>query len=274
LLTSDERSLDKLIERLDVDLDSLQKEKAELDRRMEKARLLEEVNVDRQKKLDRREEELQVQHLEELDQQIKEGRRELDRMIRDIRQSQAHPEKVKEGHRKLKDKSEAISKRRAKQKKTDVGDKRTLKTGERVWIEKFKTEGDVVEMLGDKKVKVAIGKAFMTVDTIDVKRLDRPTPDRKQTVKAGVNAAAANDFRPEIMLRGMTVDEAVEALDKFLDDALIAGVGQVYVVHGKGTGRLRKNLSSYLKSHPAVDSIRIGDWNEGGHGVTIARLKV
>ena len=115
----------------------------------------------------------------------------------------------------------------------------------------------------------------MTVSTIEVKRLDAASPgNQKRAVTAGVNASAKSEFHPEIMLLGMTVDEAIEALDKFLDDALIAGVGQVYIVHGKGTGRLRKNLSTYLKRHTAVDSIRIGDWNEGGHGVTIARLKV
>jgi DNA mismatch repair protein MutS2 len=78
---------------------------------------------------------------------------------------------------------------------------------------------------------------------------------------------------PEIHLRGMTVDEALEALDRFIDQAVLANLGQIYVIHGKGTGTLRRTLSDYLKNHPEVDSLRLGNWNEGGAGVTIAKLK-
>ena len=132
-------------------------------------------------------------------------------------------------------------------------------------------------MIGNKKVRVAVGSAFMTVDTIDLTRIAAAEQEAKKSKsrKAGTvrAAAAAGEFNPELMLRGMTVEEALEKLDKFLDDAVLSGIEQVYIVHGKGTGTLRRHLTTYLKSHRAVDSIRIGDWNEGGHGVTIARLK-
>ena len=71
----------------------------------------------------------------------------------------------------------------------------------------------------------------------------------------------------------MTGDEALEALDKYLDKASISGLNQVYVIHGKGTGALRKILTAYLQKHSVVDSIRLGDYNEGGSGVTIVKLK-
>ena len=71
----------------------------------------------------------------------------------------------------------------------------------------------------------------------------------------------------------MTVEEAIEALDRFLDQAVVTGLHQVYVIHGKGTGKLRRKLSDYLKGHREVESIRLGNWNEGGAGVTIVKLK-
>jgi DNA mismatch repair protein MutS2 len=71
----------------------------------------------------------------------------------------------------------------------------------------------------------------------------------------------------------MTVEEAMETLDKYLDQAVVAGLHRIYVIHGKGTGTLRRILSDYLKNHPEVDSIRLGDWNEGGAGVTVVKLK-
>ncbi|MEZ5359521.1 MAG: endonuclease MutS2 [Candidatus Zixiibacteriota bacterium] len=277
LLSSDERSLDKLIEKLDRDLDHVQRERRELDSKLGKTKALEDFYQTRKKQLDSKEEELAGKHLEEMERQIREGRREIDRLIKDIRESAASPELVKQAHRTLITRTEEISQRKRPKKNASQPDLRTLKRGEIVWIEKFRAEGEVVEMQGDKKVKVAIGSAFMTVDTIDVTRRDTPsvTTSRPAASAGGrVDAnAAGGEFRPEIMLLGMTVEEALEALDKFLDDALIAGVGQVYIVHGKGTGALRKNLTTYLKSHKDVDSIRIGNWNEGGHGVTIARLK-
>ena len=78
---------------------------------------------------------------------------------------------------------------------------------------------------------------------------------------------------PEIHLRGMTAEEAMESLGKFLDRAVLANLTQIYVIHGKGTGALRKSLTEYLKQHPDVESLRLGNWNEGGAGVTVVKLK-
>ena len=277
LLGSDERSLDKLIEKLDTDLEFVRQEKGELDKQKARASSLEEYYIARKKQLDIQEEELTTKHIGDLERQVADGRKEIDRMIKVIRESSAEPAKVKEVHRTLREKGEEVTLKKQKQRNQTSPDLKTLLPGEIVWIGKFNAEGEVVEMLGDKKVKVALGKAFMTVDTIDVTRRDkgprRPAASGSNTTRRLDASAANGEFRPEIMLLGMTVEEALEALDKFLDDAIIAGVGQVYVVHGKGTGALRKNLTAYLKAHKAVNSVRIGDWNEGGHGVTIARLK-
>ena len=77
---------------------------------------------------------------------------------------------------------------------------------------------------------------------------------------------------PEINLLGKTVDEALAALDKYLDDAYLAHLENVRVVHGKGTGALRKGIWQYLKKHPLVQSYRSGEFGEGEYGVTIVEL--
>jgi DNA mismatch repair protein MutS2 len=79
-------------------------------------------------------------------------------------------------------------------------------------------------------------------------------------------------FKGEIDLRGMTGAEAVSALDKFLDDASMSSLFSLRIVHGKGTGALRKRITEYLKADPRVKASRLGDWNEGGSGVTIISL--
>ena len=83
----------------------------------------------------------------------------------------------------------------------------------------------------------------------------------------------AKDITTEINLLGMTVDEATNTLEKYLDDAYLSGLKQVRVVHGKGSGALRKGVQSYLRTNPHVSSFRLGMYGEGDSGVTIVELK-
>ena len=76
----------------------------------------------------------------------------------------------------------------------------------------------------------------------------------------------------EVHLRHLTVDEALLKLDKYLNDAFMAGLWQVRVVHGKGTGTLRQETHRTLAKHPLVKSYRLGGYGEGGAGVTIVEL--
>ena len=77
----------------------------------------------------------------------------------------------------------------------------------------------------------------------------------------------------ELDLRGKTVDEAVVEIDRFIDDAEMAGIGQISLIHGKGTGALRTGVQAYLKNHPRVKSFRIGAYGEGDAGVTVVTLR-
>ena len=76
----------------------------------------------------------------------------------------------------------------------------------------------------------------------------------------------------EVLLRHLTVDEALLKLDKYLHDAFMAGLLQVRVVHGKGTGTLRRAVKETLSRHPLVNSYRLGQYGEGGAGVTVVEL--
>jgi DNA mismatch repair protein MutS2 len=77
---------------------------------------------------------------------------------------------------------------------------------------------------------------------------------------------------PEIQLLGMTVDEAIPALDRYIDDCVLSNIGTVRIVHGKGTGALRSAVTMHLKSDKRVSSFRLGTYGEGEDGVTIAQL--
>jgi DNA mismatch repair protein MutS2 len=76
----------------------------------------------------------------------------------------------------------------------------------------------------------------------------------------------------EIDIRGLTGDEAIEMVDKFIDSAILSGLHRIDIIHGKGTGALRKRVSGFLTDHPRVRSFRLGEWNEGGSGATVVEL--
>ena len=76
----------------------------------------------------------------------------------------------------------------------------------------------------------------------------------------------------EVDVRGHTVEEAIDVIDKYLDDVIMAGLHEVSIIHGKGTGALRAGIQDYLKNNPRVSSFRIGKHGEGDLGVTIVEL--
>ena len=85
--------------------------------------------------------------------------------------------------------------------------------------------------------------------------------------------AKTQEAHRDIDIRGMMVDEAEMALGKFLDDSVMAGLSQVLIIHGKGTGALRKGVHAYLKRHRNVASFSFADMSEGGTGATLVELQ-
>jgi len=96
----------------------------------------------------------------------------------------------------------------------------------------------------------------------------------KKTSRGPVSVDSEKDRASnEIDLRGMTGEEALAAVDKFLDRAVLSGLNRVDIIHGKGTGSLRTQVTRFLNTHAHVKSHRKGEWNEGDLGVTVVELK-
>ena len=87
---------------------------------------------------------------------------------------------------------------------------------------------------------------------------------------AGVKSSAV---KLELDLRGLNVEEAIDRVDKYIDDAVIAGLHEVSIIHGKGTGTLRKAIHIHFKGHAHVAAYRLGSYGEGDTGVTVVELK-
>lgn len=120
-------------------------------------------------------------------------------------------------------------------------------------------------------VQVQIGSMKITIKLNDLEEVvERPKARRSST---GMRKEKSLSVSREIHLRRKRVEDAREDLERFIDDAVLAGLSTVRIVHGKGGGALRKLTDELLRRHPAIKSHRLADVSEGGDGVTVAHLK-
>ena len=125
-------------------------------------------------------------------------------------------------------------------------------------------------------VTVQMGILRSQVNISDLEIIEEPSPYAQKkfsrTSKGKIAMGKSLSVSPEINLLGKTVDEAVSELDKYLDDALLSHLNTVRVVHGKGTGALRKGIHEYLRRQKHVKSYHLAEFGEGDAGVTIVEL--
>lgn len=165
--------------------------------------------------------------------------------------------------------------------KTEMGDyklPRPLKQGDAVIVVDLNKKGEVTSAPDNRgNVMVKVGNATMKLSSSRLMLIDGKTvvckeKEKKKTISF-YKERAVESFAPQLDLRGKYGDEACEMVDKYIDDALRAGVKTIRIVHGKGTGVLRRRVTEYLKNDTRVLSVRIGEWGEGDTGVSIAELR-
>lgn len=165
-------------------------------------------------------------------------------------------------------------------------DLKTLEPGDIIYVTKLDQKGTVLSIRG-KELEVQLGSLKTNVKVKDCKFVEK-APKEKPSAKGGANGSLsggggrkrgssfiskAQEVHRDIDIRGMMVDEAEMVLGKFLDDSVMAGLSQVLIIHGKGTGALRKGVHAYLKRHRNVASFNFADMSEGGTGATLVELQ-
>ena len=148
---------------------------------------------------------------------------------------------------------------------------RPLKKGDRVLIFSLGKKATVAEP-ADKSgnIKLLVGNVNFRTKTSNLKLLEEDKEEKEEKSTASTATGTAAHFSPEIDLRGELADDAWYLLDKYLDSALVVKMPSVRVIHGKGTGALRKRIWQELKNDKRVSSFRSGTYGEGDTGVTIA----
>ena len=150
---------------------------------------------------------------------------------------------------------------------------KTVNPGDRVKILTINQEGTVLSKpddKGDVQLQAGIMKFKANLSQL---RLLKKTEEKQKTSVMAKTGAMERTVRMECDVRGMTLDEAILTVDQYLDAAVMAGMGEVSIIHGKGTGVLRSGIQQELRRHPHVKKQRLGIYGEGEDGVTIVTLK-
>lgn len=154
--------------------------------------------------------------------------------------------------------------------------KNDIKDGLNVYISSLGTNGIILGNTVNKfnEVQVQVGSMKMNVKLSDLRKLSSNITASKSTGKVTTEKSSKTKvISPEINVIGQNVDEAIYVIDKYLDNCASANISPVRIVHGKGTGKLREGIHSFLKKHPHVKSFRVGTFGEGEMGVTVVEIK-
>lgn len=150
----------------------------------------------------------------------------------------------------------------------DVEVKRRIRAGDTVWVRPLKAEGEVLSVDdGEAEVRVGRARTYVGLSALELRREGKPEP-----VPEGVQITTDTPDSPgmSIDLRGGRVEESLTRLDRYLDQAMRAGLPEARIIHGKGTGALRRAVRDFLANHPLVRDYGGADYREGGEGVTVA----
>lgn len=210
---------------------------------------------------------------------LKEAKEDADKIIKDMRElekmgygSDAR-QKLEEQRRKLKDKLENAEEKANRVKEEDGEELKTVKEGQEVFVPSL-NQKVIVLSKPDNKGEVQVQAGIMKIN-VKLKDLRATKGSSKEEKKMAKREAKLNlrSVSSSVDLRGMDSTEAVYTTDKYLDDAYMAGLGEVSIIHGKGTGVLRNAINDMLKRHSHVKRYRLGEYGEGGTGVTVVELK-
>ncbi|QCS51748.1 endonuclease MutS2 [Priestia flexa] len=207
---------------------------------------------------------------------IKEASQEAENIIRNLRQMQKNQQasikehELIEARKRLEDAVPTLEKSK-KQVSKPKKQERVLSPGDEVKVVTWGQKGTLLERTGSNEWQVQMGIMKMKVKEKDLEYISSPKPVETKPLAT----VKGKDYHVslELDLRGERYENALSRVEKYLDDALLAGYPRVSIIHGKGTGALRKGVQEYLKNHRSVKSARFGEAGEGGTGVTVVEFK-
>lgn len=282
-LTEQDVAFEDMMTDLETSKRTIEKEREEIAAYKREIEALKMQTRQKQDKLDEQRERILREANEKANAILRDAKDVADETIKNFRKfgkeniSAADMEKERERLRKkIKDTSAASTIKAQKPKKAYKPS--DFKLGESVKVLSMNLTGTISskpDSRGNVTVQMGILRSQVNISDLEIIEDVNPYSPKamKRTSKGKIKMSKSLSVSPEINLLGKTVDEAVSELDKYLDDALLSHLNSVRVVHGKGTGALRKGIHEYLRRQKHVKSYRLAEYGEGDAGVTIVELK-
>ena len=280
----DERSFEDILTDIEISRANIERDRRRIQSERAEIENLKKQSLDRQDKLEQRREKIIAEANEKAANILRDAKEQADAAIRNIHKyGDANPDmgRLEQERQKLGKKLSSTQEKSSVSVKKSSGHKAPkadeLHLGDMVRVVSMGLTG-TVHTLPDAKgeVDVQMGIMHSKVKLSDLELIEEEgtsKKDKKGKVMRGAGAfSKAASISPELMLLGMTVDEAVSTLEKYIDDACLSHLTQVRIVHGKGTGALRNAVHASLKRNRLVSSFRLGEFGEGDAGVTIVEL--
>lgn len=282
-ISSNEQNFEDLLSDLEASRITIEKEQAEINRYKSEIAALKQQLKNKQEKLDESRDAILRKAKEEANQILQEAKDTADEAIRNFNKYGTTRPSIQEMEKQrtnIREKMAANEKKSSKEKNTAIYNPKVpkkLRIGDSVKVLSMNLTGTVHSLpnaKGDLFVQMGILRSQVNIK--DLVLIEDAAPGSKKYAKTGagkLKISKSASVSTEINLIGKTVDEAIALLDKYLDDAYLAHLPSVRIVHGKGTGALRSAVQSHLKRQSYIKSFHLGEFGEGDAGVTIAEFK-
>ena len=288
-LSDDQKRLQAHLSRLDAQARALESDRTKLER---ERRAFNETNAElskREKSLAEREEVFKKRLNERLDERLRQAKRDVDAVIDQLKEkSEAIAEKVSLRAINTGETGSARAEARAEIDRI-VEDLRqpskvsgtapqsaavpdTVDVGSKVTVGGLGLEGVVISLEGNRAEIDVRGKRIQA-KVKELRVISGPSQQAPSKVRVNVDLKPREGMLSELNVIGMTVDQAIDRVSRYLDDTMVTDLHEVRIVHGHGTGQLRKGIAAFLKTHPQVEKYYAAPDNQGGGGATIVELK-
>lgn len=275
-IDSETNQIENMIESLETSQKSAESEWEKAEKIRAEAEQLRLDLIRQLEEFEKQKERLMKEAEEKAEKAVSKAKEEAEFIIEELREMQKEGLSVKEhqiidAKKHLEQAAPKLTAQQKKVKKAAAKAKQNIKAGDEVKVISFGQKGFVVEQISESEFQVQMGIMKMKVNKDDLQLIDRPK--QVETKPIATLRGSDHHVKSELDLRGERYEDAMRLVEKYIDDALLAGYHSVSIIHGKGSGALRKGVKQLLKKHPHVKGERDGGMNEGGLGNTVVELK-
>jgi len=267
-------AVEDLLVRLQQTQDELDTERARLQKKIQEAEVASEKHTHLLQTLETQRDTLKQQAESEARNIVANARKTIEKLVADIRRQQASKDSIRNAFSEI----EAAKKSLKKEPPKKQTKQSTLKVnvGDKVRVKKLNRFGEVtaIKPRGKTPLQILVGNmqtqaAYHEIDSVHPKQ----ETSNLSTSVLDIQYSKSNTISSELNIRGLLVKEALDLTDKYLDDAYLAGIPTVRILHGKGTGALRKAVHGELRENPRVTKYQLAPLSQGGEGVTVVTFK-